>query len=45
MQLERRGYYICNRPYLRASEPIELIFVPDGKKMMGIEVGAATPNA
>jgi len=45
VQLERRGYYICNRPYLRASEPIELIFVPDGKKMMGIEVGAATPNA
>jgi len=45
VQLERRGYYICNWPYLRASEPIELIFVPDGKKMMGIEVGAATPNA
>ena len=25
---------------MRPSEPIELIFVPDGKKMMGIEVRA-----
>ena len=40
IQIERRGYYICDRPYVRASEPVELIFVPDGKKMMGIETGS-----
>ena len=37
IQLERRGFYICNKPYVRASEPVELIFVPDGKNMFGIK--------
>jgi len=40
IQIERRGFYICDKPYVRASQPVELIFVPDGKKMMGIEVGS-----
>ena len=31
IQVERRGYYICDVPYMRASDPIRLLFVPDGK--------------
>jgi len=37
IQVERRGYYICDSPYVRAGEPIKLLFVPDGKKMMGVD--------
>ncbi|KAL3913362.1 MAG: hypothetical protein SGPRY_008007, partial [Prymnesium sp.] len=33
IQVERRGYYICDKPYLRPSDPIVLFFVPDGKNM------------
>ena len=38
IQVERRGYYICDRPYLRPADPIRLIYVPDGKSMMGVNV-------
>jgi len=37
VQIERRGYYICDSPYVRAADPIRLLFVPDGKNMMGVK--------
>jgi len=39
IQVERRGYYICDTPYVRASDPIRFLFVPDGrpKAMFGVE--------
>lgn len=30
IQLERRGYYICDEPYLVPSNPMRLIQIPDG---------------
>jgi glutamyl-tRNA synthetase len=35
IQVERRGFYICDKPYVRAAEPMRLFFVPDGKNMHG----------
>ena len=35
IQVERRGFYICDEPYVRPSDPIVLFFVPDGKNMYG----------
>ncbi|KAG8460309.1 hypothetical protein KFE25_011800 [Diacronema lutheri] len=35
LQVERRGYYIVDRPYTRPADPMRLIFVPDGKNMYG----------
>lgn len=32
IQLERKGYYICDVPFLRSSKPIVLIAIPDGRK-------------
>lgn len=37
VQIERRGYYICDRPFVRPGEPITLLFVPDGKSGMGVK--------
>ena len=37
IQVERRGYYVCDAPYLRPAEPIRLLFVPDGKNIMGVK--------
>ncbi len=37
IQVERRGFYICDAPYVRASEPIKLFFVPDGKNFFGVK--------
>uniref|UniRef100_A0A7S4HK72 glutamate--tRNA ligase n=1 Tax=Prymnesium polylepis TaxID=72548 RepID=A0A7S4HK72_9EUKA len=37
IQVERRGYYICDEPYVRPSDPIVLFFVPDGKNMFGVK--------
>ena len=42
IQVERRGFYICDEAYLRPEEPIKLIFVPDGKNMMGVKNPEAT---
>ena len=36
IQVERRGFYICDEPYVRASEPMKLFFVPDGKSFFGV---------
>jgi len=30
LQLNRRGYYIVDEPYIRASTPMVLIEIPDG---------------
>eukprot|EP00307_Rebecca_sp_RCC1486_P009597 CAMPEP_0119424124 /NCGR_PEP_ID=MMETSP1335-20130426/31841_1 /TAXON_ID=259385 /ORGANISM="Chrysoculter rhomboideus, Strain RCC1486" /LENGTH=396 /DNA_ID=CAMNT_0007449637 /DNA_START=1 /DNA_END=1191 /DNA_ORIENTATION=+ len=35
VQIERRGFYICDAPYIRPSDPVVLFFVPDGKNMFG----------
>ncbi|KAL3695636.1 hypothetical protein R1sor_009712 [Riccia sorocarpa] len=32
IQLERKGYYVCDVPYLRPNKPIILIAVPDGRQ-------------
>ncbi|KAG6554266.1 hypothetical protein Mapa_004182 [Marchantia paleacea] len=32
IQLERKGYFICDVPYFRSSKPIVLIAVPDGRQ-------------
>jgi hypothetical protein len=41
VQLERRGFYICDRPYLGADKPPVLFMIPDGKvKAMSTLSGA-----
>eukprot|EP00897_Mesotaenium_endlicherianum_P008593 jgi/Mesen1/7762/ME000408S06874 len=32
LQLERKGYFICDAPYIRASKPLVLIAIPDGRQ-------------
>uniref|UniRef100_A0A0C9RN52 glutamate--tRNA ligase n=1 Tax=Wollemia nobilis TaxID=56998 RepID=A0A0C9RN52_9CONI len=32
IQLERRGYFRCDVPYLRPSKPVVLIAIPDGRQ-------------
>ena len=41
IQIERRGFYICDAPYVRPSEPVRLLFVPDGKNLMGVKRAAS----
>jgi glutamyl-tRNA synthetase len=36
IQVERRGFYICDVPYVRPSDPMRLFFVPDGKLLFGV---------
>jgi hypothetical protein len=31
IQLERKGYYICDAPLLRSSRPVVLLSIPDGR--------------
>ncbi len=31
IQLERKGYFICDAPLLRANKPIVLLAIPDGR--------------
>eukprot|EP00271_Cylindrocystis_brebissonii_P015777 TRINITY_DN3878_c0_g1_i3.p2 TRINITY_DN3878_c0_g1~~TRINITY_DN3878_c0_g1_i3.p2 ORF type:complete len:121 (-),score=22.00 TRINITY_DN3878_c0_g1_i3:117-479(-) len=31
LQLERKGYFICDAPYLRPSKPLVLLAIPDGR--------------
>jgi len=37
IQVERRGFYVCDVPYVRAGEPVKLFFVPDGKIFLGVK--------
>jgi hypothetical protein len=32
LQLERRGYFICDAPYVFGNKPLVLVKIPDGKK-------------
>ncbi|EFJ12718.1 hypothetical protein SELMODRAFT_446550 [Selaginella moellendorffii] len=32
IQLERKGYFICDAPYVRSTSPIVLISIPDGRQ-------------
>ena len=32
VQLERRGFFRCDRPYVSPVKPLVLVYVPDGKK-------------
>lgn len=36
IQVERRGFYICDAPYVRPEDPVRLYFVPDGKNLYGV---------
>ncbi|CAA6659634.1 unnamed protein product [Spirodela intermedia] len=42
IQLERRGYFRCDVPYLRASKPIVLVGIPDGRQGMVSPAPVAT---
>ncbi|XP_008237432.1 PREDICTED: glutamate--tRNA ligase, cytoplasmic-like [Prunus mume] len=35
LQLERKGYFRCDVPYIRPSKPIVLFAIPDGKQHIG----------
>jgi len=39
IQLERRGYYRVDKPYINATNPLQLFMIPDGKKkaMSGLD--------
>ena len=39
IQLERRGYYRVDKPYINAANPLRLFMIPDGKKkaMSGLD--------
>jgi len=37
IQVERRGFYVCDVPYVRPGDPMRFYFVPDGKNMMGVK--------
>ena len=45
IQVERRGFYICDVPYLRPDEPMKFFFVPDGKNMMGVATASTKAAA
>jgi glutamyl-tRNA synthetase len=32
IQLERKGYFICDAPFIRSSKPICLLAIPDGRQ-------------
>lgn len=36
IQVERRGFYICDLPFVRSSDPMRFFFVPDGKLSFGV---------
>ncbi|ONI04098.1 hypothetical protein PRUPE_6G302600 [Prunus persica] len=37
LQLERKGYYRCDVPYIRSSKPIVLFLIPDGRQQTGFK--------
>jgi len=44
IQLERRGYFICDESYLKADKPIQLIEIPDGHSTHAISVLTTKPT-
>jgi glutamyl-tRNA synthetase len=32
IQLERKGYYRCDAPFIRSSKPVVLFAIPDGRQ-------------
>ncbi|KAF9594480.1 hypothetical protein IFM89_031598 [Coptis chinensis] len=36
LQLERKGYFICDVPYSRSSKPIVLLSIPDGRQQTSL---------
>lgn len=32
VQLERKGYYRCDAPFIRPSKPVVLFAIPDGRQ-------------
>lgn len=32
LQLERKGYFICDVPFTRPSKPVVLLSIPDGRQ-------------
>ena len=46
IQLERKGYYIVDRPLVRSGKPMVLFNIPDGRvKSLGAKPPAATQQA
>ncbi|KAK2966190.1 hypothetical protein RJ640_008756 [Escallonia rubra] len=37
LQLERKGYFICDAPFVRSSKPIVLFAIPDGRQQSGLK--------
>lgn len=37
LQLERKGYFRCDVPYVRPSKPIVLFAIPDGRQQTGLK--------
>lgn len=37
LQLERKGYFICDVPYVRPSKPVVLLAIPDGRQQTGLK--------
>ncbi|POO04137.1 Glutamyl-tRNA synthetase, archaeal/eukaryotic cytosolic [Trema orientale] len=37
LQLERKGYFRCDMPYVRPSKPVVLFAIPDGRQQTGLK--------
>ena len=42
IQLERKGYFICDVPFVRANKPMVLISIPDGRQKAAGGEGVAS---
>ena len=41
IQIERKGYYCCDAPFMRPSKPVVLFATPDGRKQASLNQAAA----